>query len=251
MSDAVTGPAATPRPTSETGALTTGPTAVNGTTLTGYRDRWFEFINERDGATAAYDPVNSRNTTFWIPGTPNAKPFRSPGYRKPVASGPTGNDTSLDDTILRRFRQDVSDDASGTSISGLPVIATNRNWLELGSQTNHHNPNSVSADTSQLERHQVISKLFSNTTTVSNACVIYGTAAYFRAIDQAGLIRVGGRMGLDLDADGDETNDAGWEQRAVFIVDRTELLKAYDAGTGSFDWQRLIKYRADLASDSQ
>ena len=67
----------------------------------------------------------------------------------------------------------------------------------------------------------------------------------------SGLIRVGGRMGLDLDNDTVETNDAGWEKRAVFVVDRTELLNAYDEGTGTFDWQRLIKYRADLASDGQ
>ena len=62
-------------------------------------------------------------------------------------------------------------------------------------------------------------------------------------------MRIGGRMGLDLDADSDEQNDAGWEQRAAFIVDRTELINAYDSTTGSFDWQRLVKYRVDLPSD--
>ena len=79
-----------------------------------------------------------------------------------------------------------------------------------------------------------------------------GTAAYFKAAeDPSGLMRVGGRMGLDLDGDGTETNDAGWERRAVFVIDRTELLNAFDEGTGNFDWQRLIKYRADLPSDSK
>ena len=92
-----------------------------------------------------------------------------------------------------------------------------------------------------------------NTTTVSNTFIIYGTAAYFEAYEDpaTGLIQVGGRMGLDLDSDSDETNDPGWEQRAVFIIDRTELYNAYDPGTGSVDWKRLIKNRTNLASDGK
>ena len=66
-----------------------------------------------------------------------------------------------------------------------------------------------------------------------------------------GLFHVGGRMGLDLDNDSDHTNDAGWEQRAVFVVDRTEFYNAFDAASGSVDWKRLIKYRIDLSSDGK
>ena len=223
----------------------TGTSAIrdnSGAITSSYKDHWFEFIAERDGATMVYDPIANSTSTFWIPGTPNARPFRSTGYRKASVGGVSGSDTSIEDTILRRFNADVNDGATNT----------NRHWLEVGTTTFHDNPNTVSAATSQRERHQILGKLYNNTTTVSDSFIIYGTAAYFRAYEDpaSGLIRVGERMGLDLDADNNETNDAGWEQRAVFIIDRTELLNAYDKGTGSFDWQRLVKYRADLPSDS-
>ena len=235
-----------PRPANQTGAGATGPTSVQGVTLPSYRDRWFEFIAERDGATTGvYDPVTMQPTTFWIPGSLNSRPFRSTGYRTSeaqTAAGSTGSDTLLDETILRRLSQDESDAAP----------TTNRHWLEMGSQTNHNDPTSAADTVTQRERHQVMARVYNNSTTVSNTFIIYGTAAYFQAAeDPSGHIRVGSRMGLDLDNDGNETNDAGWERRAVFVIDRTELLNAFDEGTGNFDWQRLVKYRADLPSDEQ
>jgi hypothetical protein len=82
-----------------------------------------------------------------------------------------------------------------------------------------------------------------NTTTVSNAFIVYSTAAYFEAFEDpvTGLIQVGGRY--DFDGDGDPDND---QQRAVFILDRTEAFKAYDAGTGDFNWERIVKHRATI-----
>ncbi len=58
-------------------------------------------------------------------------------------------------------------------------------------------------------------------------------------------------MGLDLDGDMNERNDAGWEQRAVFLLDRTEAFNAFDPAIGEFEWERLVKHRLDLASDGQ
>lgn len=234
--------AAASRPLADTGATAAIDATATAVSLPGYKDRWFEFVAERDGATGMFDPVLGGMTTFWIPGTPNAKPFRSPGYRTNAVNPDTGSDTHLDDTILRRLTLDAND----------PSPATNRHWMELGAAGHHNDPTTVAATVSQRERHQILSKVYNNSTTVSNTFIVYGTAAYFRSVeDPSGLIRVGSRMGLDLDGDGNQTNDAGWEKRAVFVVDRTELLNAYDEGTGTFDWQRLIKYRADLASDSQ
>lgn len=232
----------TPIPYSVVGArATAGPTLVPGITspASDYKDRWFELISERDGSVAVHDPVQGATTDFWIPGTPSAKPFRSVGSRTPLT---TNGDTNKDETIFRRIREDTT---TGST-------ALNRHWLELGTGPNHTDPDTAALTTSQRERHQLLQKIYNNSTTVSNVFVIYGTAAYFHAAEDAsGLIRVGSRMGLDLDGNTIETDDAGWEQRAVFVVDRTELLSAYDEGTGSFDWKRLIKYRADLASDSQ
>ena len=232
--------------------MSSSSTTVTGTTVardtsgaitSTYKDHWFEFIAERDGAVTAYNPITTSTTSFWLPGTPNARPFRSTGYRKSVVGGTSGSDTSIDETILRRFNADVQDGN----------LTTNRHWLEVGNSTFHHNPDLVSTATSQRERHQILGKLYNNSTTVSDSFIVYGTAAYFKAYEDpaSGLIRVGSRMGLDVDGDNNETNDSGWEQRAVFVIDRTELLNAYDKGTGSFDWQRLIKYRADLPSDTQ
>ena len=53
-------------------------------------------------------------------------------------------------------------------------------------------------------------------------------------------------MGLDSDGDGDETNDSGYARRAMFIIDRSELLNAWDEGTRTFDWERLIKFNVEL-----
>ncbi|MCP4505439.1 MAG: hypothetical protein GY826_03480, partial [Fuerstiella sp.] len=209
-----------------------------------FRDRWFDFVQERDGASVVYDPVSAANRVFWVPGTPNARPFRSLGHRALSATSGSG-DSGLSETIFRTMATELALGDSDAS--------TNRTLLELGNDAYHKNPSTVgSSASSNRERHQLTSKILNNTTTVSNAFIIYGTAAYFEATeDTSGLIRIGGRMGLDTDSDGTEDNDPGWEQRAVFVVDRTELLNAYDEGIGTFDWQRLIKYRADLSSDGQ
>ena len=60
------------------------------------------------------------------------------------------------------------------------------------------------------------------------------------------VIRIGERMGLDTDGDGNEQNDPGWGRRAMFLIDRSELINAWDEGSGTFDWERLVKFRVDL-----
>jgi len=228
----------------------------------GNRDRWLEFINERDGNVSS--EFNGNPFDHWIPGTPNSRPFRSLGHRsaKVNTAGTIGDDNGLDDTLLRRFALDrpvdLSPSRSNFAGEGNPVYntgtddATNRHWLEIGNRTYHMTNDNATAATT-VEHHQLLSKIINNTTTVSNTFIIYGTAAYFEAYEDplTGLIQVGGRMGLDLDSDSDQTNDPGWEQRAVFIIDRTELYNAYDPGTGSVDWKRLIKNRTNLASDGK
>jgi hypothetical protein len=237
------------------------PPATNGS-----RDRWLEFVNERDGnVQSVKDPtpalVNSGdeiNVNYWIPGTPNSRPFRSLDNRKTAGT----DDNGLESTLLRRFAMDkpAGMASSRTNISGegnaaynvADDVESNRHWLEIGNRA-YHKTNANAPAATVVEHHQQLSKVINNTTTVSNTFIIYGTAAYFEVSDDAapGLIQVGGRMGLDLDGDSDPTNDAGWEQRAVFIVDRTELFNAYDPGSGSVDWKRLVKHRVNLSSDGK
>ena len=134
--------------------------------------------------------------------------------------------------------------------TGPDLAITNRHWLEIGTSLSHQLPGDLDGDASEErrisstpQRHQVLSKILNNTTTVSNCFIVYGVAAYFEAYEDptTGLVRVGGRY--DLDGDGDELND---EQRAVFIIDRTEAFNAYDPGTGDFDWKRLVKNQVTI-----
>lgn len=205
---------------------------TNVTTVLPFKDRWFEFMAQRDGVTTTYDPVLGTNTSFWIPGTPNATPFRDIGQTLLNT-----NDNGLSRSIFRESEVDTT-------------AVNNRTWLEVGDQSFHQQP---TAQSNGKMRHQLISKLLNNTTTISNTFVVYGTAAYFEATeDPNGFVRVGGRLDLDGDTvtsgiSADTTS--GWEKRAIFVIDRTEAYNAFDAASGSFDWERLIKYRADLQTD--
>ena len=190
------------------------------------QDRWMEYLIDRDGVTSTYDPIGGQlSAAFIIPGTPNSNPFRSLSHSLNLRG-----DNALNQTLLRSMASDRFDSD----------LTTNRQWLEVGGHNRHRQPDLRS---SSMQRHQILSKVMSNTTTVSNTFVLFATAAYFEAFDgdPSGLIRVGGR--LDLDGDGDATND---QQRAMFILDRTEAFRAFDAGTGDFDWRRLVKSRTTI-----
>ena len=190
------------------------------------QDRWMEYLIERDGVTSTYDPIGGQlSAAFIIPGTPNSNPFRSLSHSLNLRG-----DNALNQTLLRSMASDRFDSD----------LTTNRQWLEVGGHNRHRQPDLRS---SSMQRHQILSKVMNNTTTVSNTFVLFSTAAYFEAYDgdPSGLIRVGGR--LDLDGDGDATND---QQRAMFILDRTEAFRAFDAGTGDFDWRRLVKVRTTI-----
>jgi hypothetical protein len=225
----------------------------------GGRDLWHQMMNDRDGRPLpSWNPTTSTTLSYWLPGTPNAHPFRSPGFR----SGQTADENGINETILRRMRNDIDDDNNGiadddpsgfnTDGTAKPVGAsdtasTNRHWLELASSALHTDPDNQGAGQSPSpeSRHRILSKVVNNTTTVSNTFVVYATAAYFEAIEDptSGLMRVGGR--LDLEPATAQSNP-GWQQRAIFIIDRTEAFEAYDPGSGDFDWNRLIKARATI-----
>ena len=240
--------------------------------LTTGRDRWLELINERDGYVNTVNGDTGVAAQMWLPGTPNSRPFRSLAYTTGVA-GATGSpsDTGIDYTILRRgslhrpahIADNVTlpiDNAFGEPTD---VATTNRHWLEPGDTAFHQDPDietvtnafgqaKVGSAANMVHRHQFLSKIMNNTTTTSNCFIVYGTAAYFEAVpDASGVFRIGGRMGLDLDGNSNEKDDAGWEQRAVFVIDRTEAFNAYDSANGEFEWERLIKHLLDLASNGQ
>lgn len=190
------------------------------------RDRWLEMLLTRDGSVTGRDIGTSNKSLFYLPGVPGAKPFRSFGsFGNSVA-----NDNRISDTLLRPLPSDVAD----------TDVETDRHWLEVSDATQHKIPE---ASTSTHHKHQILSKVIGNTTTVSNTFVVHATAAYFEAYEDpaTGLIRVGGRF--DFNEDGNAKND---QQRAMFIIDRTAAFEAYDPGTGDFNWERLVKARVTI-----
>lgn len=222
----------------------------------GGRDRWHEYLQERDGETiTGFEPRGGTpgQRQYTIPGSPTAQPFRSLGFTQPLQSfggaitDENANDVGLDRTVLRRLAQDRDAAQQQLDIDST-VLPENRNWLEIGDGAYH----TTSAST--MNRYQLLSKVLNNATTVSNTFIVYATAGYFEAVETPnGLIQVGGRIDLDNPSDdGDSSVDtgedhtSGWQKKSVFIIDRTEFLNAYDSGTGSFDWKRLIKARVDV-----
>lgn len=229
-----------------------------------WRDRWMEFVRERDGrpVDGYFDPTPAQpgsgdeSTEFLIPGTPNSRPFRSFSY-----TSESGDGNGIHHTILRHLMADRDEDGDGhdnEAILGDPShddnndlqpddatrhsgVQSNRHWLELGANALHINPID---STTTVERHQVLSKILNNLTTTSHTFIMFATAAYFEAWEDpaSGLFRIGGRMDLE----GTHGTNPGWQQRAVFVLDRTEALDAWDARTQTFDWRRLVKFQAQI-----
>lgn len=201
----------------------------------GGSDRWREFLEERDGLIRSHDPTGFAPgvARFYIPGLPNSNPFRT------LASRDEFNPNPLQSTILRTLRQDRLDTGPGPP----SFEFTNRHWLEVGNASEHDFPDIRS---SAQQRYQLLGKVQNNSTTVSNTFVVFATAGFFEAFEHttgtnAGLVQVGGP--LDMDGDSQTTDD---RKRAVFLIDRTEALNAYDPGTGGFDWSQLVKARLNV-----
>ncbi len=162
-------------------------------------------------------------------------------------------ENQFEQTLLRRLVADRDEDNDGIEDGAGDNPGRNRNWLELASPGFHQRPGDLNLDGSEdfrgntaTQRHQIISKVLNNTTTVSNTFIVYATAAYFEVHEDlaTGLYQVGGR--IDLEPAGSPNANPGWQQRAVFVIDRTEAFEAFDPGTGDFDWNRLIKSRATI-----
>jgi len=201
------------------------------------RDRWIEYLRSRDGKISTVDAANNV-VDLTAPGTLFAKPFRSPGHLDESTSG-----NGIGSTLLR---QNPEDDGNAN-------LEWNRQLLEIGSQTQHATAKiNLTGDPSlptTVHRHQILSKVMNNTTTVSNTFIVFATAGYFEAVESplgSGMIRVGSRIDLNL-ADGSPPfGGEGWQQKAVFLIDRTEAFKALNSGTGDVDWKRLIKARVTI-----
>jgi hypothetical protein len=204
------------------------------------QDRWQEFLTERDGLVFSYDPgvgmplrSLAGHCRYLIPGMPNGKPFRT------LASRDEFNSDPLQSTMLRTLKADFIDVDGSNAL----IRDSNRHWLEIGDLAEHRGPND---STTTQQKYQLLGKIQNNTTTLSNTFIVFATAGFFEAFEHttgpnAGLVQVGGP--LDMDGDSQTTDD---RKRAVFLIDRTEALNAYDPGTGGFDWSKLVKARLNI-----
>lgn len=174
------------------------------------RDWWFNFIRSRDGLDKCSGlplPMSAGS-----PGTSPSRPFRDLGTMQPTAGSATST-SSLEDTVLRR----------------LPISTNGRRIFELGNETEFLNGN-----VDPVLRHRLLSKIMANSTTRSNCFVVFVTIGMFECVELPnGAIRIGGQM--DVDNDGQKDT-----HRAAFIIDRSVAEDAYDKGSKTFDWKKLV-----------
>ena len=202
------------------------------------RDRWIEYLKSRDGQITTVDAATNNRVDLTAPGTLFSKPFRSHGHMDATTSG-----NGIGSTLLR---QNPDDDGNINP-------EWNRQLLEIGSRYQHENARiNTTGDPSlptTVHKHQLLSKVLNNTTTVSNTFIVFATAGYFEAVESpvgSGMIRVGSRIDINLADGSPQFSGEGWQQKAVFLIDRTEAFRAYDSGTKDVDWKRLIKARVTV-----
>ena len=180
------------------------------------RDWWFNFLVSRDGI----DPTSRLPLPMsaGIPSPHPARPFRDMGLLRSSQST-TALSAPVEDTVLRR----------------LPMSTSGRRLFELGPE------NAVPASDEFLNgtvdptlRHRLLSKMVNNTSTRSNCFLVFVTIGMFECKE---LPNGATRVGAPMDVDGDGQPDT---HRAVFIIDRSIAEEAYDKGSKSFDWKKLV-----------
>lgn len=199
------------------------------------RDWWFQFLIARDGL----DPT----TSLPLPISGFSRPFRDVGYLR--YDQEFGDQSSIEDTILRELPGAIKYTGSNGMAkgkgkakgrkgggSGSQGPTDGRRLFELATDNEFEN-----GSLEPMMRHRLLSKIIGNTTTRSNVFVIHATVGMFACKEYAnGAVRIGGEMDVDRDGQPDH-------HRAIFIVDRSALEEAYDKGSRTFDWKKLLKAR--------
>lgn len=213
---------------------------------TGSLSWWQGFLASRDGyrnptaPTNSFDPMTQMYLPGWAVVGQAASPFRS-------FTDVTGNHAT-ETTLLRSWPQD-SIPAAGSTTSG--ANENPRQLFEIGTEQQHQ-----AKVTTQLDpyvRRRIMNKILNNTTTRSNVFVVFTSIKYFRAMETNGGIRIGGPLKSftntsTLPGSPPDRTDAGWqpEHRAFFVIDRSQLEKAYDRATGKIDFRPLVEFRQVL-----
>ena len=192
------------------------------------RDWWFNFLVSRDGI----DPISQlplpmtplpKTLTDLSGGIPT-RPFRDMALLRSsqsttALSSLAAEISAVEDTVLRR----------------LPMSTSGRRLFELGREDpTPANDEYLTGTVDPTLRHRLLSKVVNNTSTRSNCFLVYVTIGMFECKELPnGATRVGAPMDVDNDGQPDT-------HRAVFIIDRSIAEEAYDKGSKSFDWKKLV-----------
>lgn len=202
---------------------------------------WQGFLQARDGYRSG-STISGDTTSggLYLPGTyvagssgTESRPFRSfTSATRPTSTDPLAY-TTVENTVFRAWPDDaINTDSSGTNDP--------RQLFELGTldeRLGHDNSAPTPAPVAQIDpyvRRRLMSKLMNNTTTRSNVFVVFMSVKNFRADVSTGSVRIGGPLsGNAWDAD----------HRGFFVIDRSQLEKAYDPSTNSFNFRSFIEFR--------
>lgn len=195
---------------------------------------WQGLLFARDGSRTGGGTIQPDSTSgLYLPGVSTARPFRSLANAIENPTNATASFTRVEDTILRSWPDDAINMAAGGSNDP-------RQLFELGTADEHRGADTSAAPVATLDpyvRRRILSKLMNNTTTRSNVFVVFMSVKNFRADVSTGAVRIGGPL----------TGNA-WEpdHRGFFVIDRTQLEKAYDPSTNSFNFRSFIEFRQIL-----
>ncbi len=215
-------------------------------------DSWWEaLLASRDGGrNGSYLATADATTGLYLPGTSNSVPFRGFTQAAGTLGGVIPQYASIEHTLLRSWPGD-----------GYPVNDTSTNqprqmW-ELGTQNEHRGNDGMGNPVAALDpyvRSRLLNKLMNNVTTRSNVFAVFASVKFFRANRTAsGAVQIGGPLKPFADTTGLPTtppnrNDSGWqpEYRRFYVIDRSQIEKAYDPQSKTFNFRALIEFQQDL-----
>ncbi len=191
-------------------------------------DWWQALLASRDGGRtgggiATWDATSG----LYLPGTTSSTPFRSFGQS-------FGTYQSVEQSLLRSWPGDplVNNGASANRP---------RQLLELGTAAEHQGSGGTTLD--PYVRSRLLNKVLNNVTTRSNVFVVFMSIKYFRANKDAatGAVQIGGPLKPPSDP-----NRFDPEFRRFFVIDRSQIEKAFDPQTGGFNFRSIIEFQQDL-----
>ncbi|WP_373649198.1 hypothetical protein [Schlesneria sp. DSM 10557] len=206
------------------------PPRLLRTDLPFLNDWWQQFLVARDGNRngAAIEP--DPGSGLFLPGVATARPFRSFASAIGKHNDAAQSYTKLEETILRSWPEDTINTDSMENNDP-------RQLFELGTLDEHRGTSASVARLDPYVRRRLLSKLLNNVTTRSNVFVVFMSVKNFRVSTASGSVRIGGPL---------SGNDSDDIHRGFFIIDRTQLEKAYDQSSNSFNFRSFIEFRQIL-----